>query len=409
MADLKWNEVNANFNDVNSGVGHAISAYSNVGNIFGNLRKSILDEEQRAKDNAFKQKQMDENIRQFDLRLGFDAVRHKDDMSNKQLDREQRGQFHKDDMDYKYADLKQKAAQHAESMRLGWANNKTNQELANARLKLAQRADERAQAEADEKEWFKNSRKMYNQLTQRPPSDASPAALTEWQKRQKTLIEDLDKTINDPNASDMDRHRAVQLKAAVQEEQQSPAMDSDTRLQRQNVFMGSIGDQKSAEAAATGVKDATARGISTTKEYKQNVRTAYNKADSQVNELKLTDTQQNELNSTVDYINSRLPAGISIDPNAIINVVKRIHGVDNIKNTFKPNASFSIADKNIADALSANLANALISEYPVSDEVLRKAIGDINTLWFQNEQQKQATNENNANRAMNAGYESLTY
>ena len=72
MAGLRWNSVNANFNDVNSAMGNCLSGLSQAGTIFGDLRKSILDEEQRAIDNAYREKAFDENVRQFGLNYALD-------------------------------------------------------------------------------------------------------------------------------------------------------------------------------------------------------------------------------------------------------------------------------------------------------------------------------------------------
>lgn len=64
---LQWNDVRVNFNDTNSAMANAQSGISKVGTVFGELRKSILDEEQKAIENAYKQKVFDENVRQFGL------------------------------------------------------------------------------------------------------------------------------------------------------------------------------------------------------------------------------------------------------------------------------------------------------------------------------------------------------
>ena len=72
MADLRWNSVNADFNDVNSAMGNSIRGISQAGTVFGDLRKSILDEEQRAVDNAYREKAFDENVRQFGLKHALD-------------------------------------------------------------------------------------------------------------------------------------------------------------------------------------------------------------------------------------------------------------------------------------------------------------------------------------------------
>lgn len=66
--------------DTNAGTGAmsgASESFSRAGTVFGELRKSILDEEQRRIENEFKQKQFDENIRQFGETLGL----HRDQLS----------------------------------------------------------------------------------------------------------------------------------------------------------------------------------------------------------------------------------------------------------------------------------------------------------------------------------------
>ena len=65
--DMQWKDVNVNFNDTNSAMANAQSGISKAGTVFGELRKAILDEEQRAVENAYKQKVFDENVRQFGL------------------------------------------------------------------------------------------------------------------------------------------------------------------------------------------------------------------------------------------------------------------------------------------------------------------------------------------------------
>lgn len=60
--------------DTNAGTGAmsgASESFSRAGTVFGELRKSILDEEQRRIENEFKQKQFDENVRQFGETLSF--------------------------------------------------------------------------------------------------------------------------------------------------------------------------------------------------------------------------------------------------------------------------------------------------------------------------------------------------
>ena len=71
-SDLRWNPVSANFGDASAFMRNAGDSFSKAGTVFGELRKSILDEEQRAIENAYKEKQFDENVRQFGERMGLE-------------------------------------------------------------------------------------------------------------------------------------------------------------------------------------------------------------------------------------------------------------------------------------------------------------------------------------------------
>jgi hypothetical protein len=70
-SNLSWNPVSVNFNDASSLMRNAGDSISKAGTVFGELRKSILDEEQRRIENEFNQKKLDENIRQFEANLGL--------------------------------------------------------------------------------------------------------------------------------------------------------------------------------------------------------------------------------------------------------------------------------------------------------------------------------------------------
>ena len=73
---LDWNSVQANFNDANSAMNNSANNISQAGTIFGQIRKSILEEEQKAIDNEYKERTLAENARQFNLtdRLGRDKL-----------------------------------------------------------------------------------------------------------------------------------------------------------------------------------------------------------------------------------------------------------------------------------------------------------------------------------------------
>lgn len=73
---LDWRPVQANFNDANSAMNNSTNNISQAGTIFGQIRKSILEEEQKAIDNEYKERTLAENARQFNLtdRLGRDKL-----------------------------------------------------------------------------------------------------------------------------------------------------------------------------------------------------------------------------------------------------------------------------------------------------------------------------------------------
>ena len=62
-----WNDVRADFGDTDRMFSAAQQGLSNAGTVFGQLRASILAEEQKGIDNAFREKQFNENVRQFGL------------------------------------------------------------------------------------------------------------------------------------------------------------------------------------------------------------------------------------------------------------------------------------------------------------------------------------------------------
>lgn len=65
---IQWNQIGANFNDANSAMRNATEGISKAGTIFGELRRQIIEEEQKAIDNAYREKAFNENVRQFGLK-----------------------------------------------------------------------------------------------------------------------------------------------------------------------------------------------------------------------------------------------------------------------------------------------------------------------------------------------------
>ena len=76
MADLRWNSINANFNDANSAMGNSLTGISQAGTIFGDVRKTILAQEQNAIDNAYREQALNEQMRQFGLSHELEIAKH---------------------------------------------------------------------------------------------------------------------------------------------------------------------------------------------------------------------------------------------------------------------------------------------------------------------------------------------
>ena len=76
MADLRWNSINANFNDANSAMGNSLTGISHAGTIFGDVRKTILAQEQNAIDNAYREQALNEQMREFGLSHKLEIAKH---------------------------------------------------------------------------------------------------------------------------------------------------------------------------------------------------------------------------------------------------------------------------------------------------------------------------------------------
>ena len=85
MADLRWNSINTNFNDANSAMGNSLTGISQAGTIFGDVRKTILAQEQNAIDNAYREQALNEQIRQFGLSHELETAKHELDKNELNL------------------------------------------------------------------------------------------------------------------------------------------------------------------------------------------------------------------------------------------------------------------------------------------------------------------------------------
>ena len=88
MADLRWNSINANFNDANSAMGNSLAGISHAGTIFGDVRKTILAQEQNAIDNAYREQALKEQMRQFGLSHELGIATHELDKDEFKIRRE---------------------------------------------------------------------------------------------------------------------------------------------------------------------------------------------------------------------------------------------------------------------------------------------------------------------------------
>lgn len=122
---LQWNDVRVNFNDTNSAMSNAQSGISKVGTVFGELRKAILDEEQKAIENAYKQKVFDENVRQF----GLQHALNRDKFAEEQLQHKITNEFNDRKLTLETDYNNRRLAQELRIAQGGWANARQLQQM----------------------------------------------------------------------------------------------------------------------------------------------------------------------------------------------------------------------------------------------------------------------------------------
>ena len=73
---INWDDTRVSFNDANAAMGNAGAGISQAGNVFGQLTKLVLDEQQKAVDNQYRAQLFDENVKQFGMQhaLAQDAL-----------------------------------------------------------------------------------------------------------------------------------------------------------------------------------------------------------------------------------------------------------------------------------------------------------------------------------------------
>ena len=189
-SDMRWNPVSVNFNDASAFMRNAGDSLSKAGTVFGELRKSILDEEQRAIENAYKEKMFNENVRQFDTRLGWD----KDKFSQEQA--WNREKFDKE-QELSYAQLAELAKYHQASI----AQQARGNNLAEARWNREVNKEEQLiRNHNDLMRMMEEDREKLKTYTKQEEKDMLPVFKTAREAQQN--ITDLEKNI--PNARDAD-------------------------------------------------------------------------------------------------------------------------------------------------------------------------------------------------------------
>ena len=302
MADLRWNNITANVGDPNQAMGNAIQAYSNVGNIFGKLRQSILDEEQRAKDNEFRQKQMDENIRQFDMRLGFDAVKHKDDMAYKDKTfEENKRQF---GLNYDQNERKMNLDYRA---RMAGIQAQRDANNINRQLKELQYKD-RLQADK------LNTMRTNAYVLTGADTDAA-----------KALNDSYMTILKDPNATKEQRLEASQMTKLYNQHISNPSKDDEDRSYRVAETLSPF-SPIFANQALDIQKNQITRGAKITKDVEDKYETSLSNADKLAASLNLdTDTVQG-ISNTASTVQEGLPAGIMFDQSKLIGLLNQQYG-----------------------------------------------------------------------------------
>ena len=227
---IQWNDVRANFNDANSAMGNAQSGLSQAGTVFGELRKSILDEEQRAIENGYRQKVFDENVRQFGLQYGLDQDKLAEQIRAAQ------------------ADEAHQAAVLEESIR----NNKAQEGL-RAQEIAAQRAYNMGRLGLDQQR-FKHETDLYDK--EMAARQAGINAVTQAEETNKqvtflnTQIKDVDNKIKSVTSMPDLQFKLTYGKDAIKDDVIKQLTDQKTNLNNQ---LSSFGEQALLATSASGM------------------------------------------------------------------------------------------------------------------------------------------------------------
>ena len=356
---LDWNSVQANFNDANSAMNNSANNISQAGTIFGQIRKNILEEEQKAIDNEYKERTLAENARQFNLtdRLGRDKLseENRSHIANEKLkERElvETSKYRQDELRLRRATLEEE--------------RKRNRLLDEER-KI--RIDE-----AKDKKEIDNYSSLYMAGT-----GTNPVAKAE-------AVNTLTGIINDPNATAIRRQRAQVALDGITSYDKSP---DKTHYDRNNSLL-SVRQRMGDLGAGNLVAENERNMIKTAKESadkKNLLRHKYqNEAYKVMTDNHLDDDTRRGLTTSFDFGN-RLLMGIGskeeINPTGVTNEMINQLGVnenwlDNRKSFGGKTARYGDGDiqqnRRAAEAFVASLANGsgTLSGKPLSHNELLK-------------------------------------
>ena len=228
--DIQWNDVIADFNNANSAMGNAQSGLSQAGTVFGELRKAILEEEQKAIENEYRQKIFDENVRQFGLQYGLDQ-----DKLAEQIRAAQAGEAHN-------------AAVLEESIR----NNKAQEGL-RAQEIAAQRAYNMGRLGLDQQR-FKHEIDSYNKEMAARQAGINAANQAEELNKQitslNTQIKDIDSQIKSVTSMSDLQFEHTYGKNSTKDDIVKQLTDQKTSLTSQ---LSSFGEQALLTTTASGI------------------------------------------------------------------------------------------------------------------------------------------------------------
>lgn len=362
---LDWRPVQANFNDANSAMSNSTSNISQAGTIFGQMRKNILEEEQKAIDNEYKERTLAENARQFNLTnsLGRDKLleENRSNRTNEGLKERELTETSK----YRQAELGLRGASLAEERN---RNRLLDEER---KIKID---DARDRKEID-----------INSSLYMAGTGTNPVAREE-------AINTLTSTINNPNATAISRQRAQATLDGIVSYDKSP---DKTHYDRNNSLL-SVRQRMGDLAAGSLVAENERNMVKTAKESASKLKELRHKYQSEaykaMTDNKLDDDTRRGLATSFDFGNRLLTEVGSkdeINPTGVTNEMINQLGVN--ENWIGDRYSFGgntdrygdgdiQQNRRAAEAFVASLANGrgTLSGNPLSHKELlqiRKKLG----------------------------------